>query len=109
MFKPGVPWSFAIQARGHHNTEKLGDDCKLWLDQPNGVWLWGLGSSGERARLFSFNRSLAHSTRNHFPVAAHPEGVASAPPFSSLAEGCLHRQANNFPKLSPTLSSIRPR
>jgi len=25
MFQPGVPWSFAIQARGHHNTEKLGD------------------------------------------------------------------------------------
>ncbi len=33
MFKPGVPWDFAIQARGHHNTEKLGDDCKLWLDK----------------------------------------------------------------------------
>ena len=33
MFKPGVPWSFAIQARGHHNTEKLGDDCKLWLEK----------------------------------------------------------------------------
>lgn len=33
MFKPSVPWSFAIQARGHHNTEKLGDDCKLWLEK----------------------------------------------------------------------------
>lgn len=33
MFKPGVPWSFAIQARGHHNTEKLGDGCKLWLEK----------------------------------------------------------------------------
>ncbi|HML74346.1 MAG TPA: prolyl oligopeptidase family serine peptidase [Anaerohalosphaeraceae bacterium] len=33
MFKSGVPWSFAIQARGHHNTEKLGDDCKLWLEK----------------------------------------------------------------------------
>ncbi len=33
MFKPNVPWSFAIQARGHHNTEKLGGDCKLWLDK----------------------------------------------------------------------------
>ncbi len=33
MFKPGVPWSFAIQARGHHNTEKLGNDCKLWLEK----------------------------------------------------------------------------
>jgi hypothetical protein len=33
MFKPGVPWSFAVQARGHHNTEKLGDDCKLWLEK----------------------------------------------------------------------------
>ena len=33
MFKPGVPWSFAVQARGHHDTEKLGDDCKLWLEK----------------------------------------------------------------------------
>ncbi|MEX1048200.1 MAG: prolyl oligopeptidase family serine peptidase, partial [Akkermansiaceae bacterium] len=33
MFRPGVPWSFAIQARGHHNTDKLGDDCKLWLEK----------------------------------------------------------------------------
>jgi len=32
-FQPGVPWDFAIQARGHHNTEKLGDDCKLWLEK----------------------------------------------------------------------------
>ena len=32
-FKPGVPWDFAVQARGHHNTEKLGDNCKLWLDK----------------------------------------------------------------------------
>ena len=29
----GVPWDFAIQARGHHNTEKLGDNCKLWLEK----------------------------------------------------------------------------
>lgn len=33
MFRPGVPWSFAVQARGHHNTETLGDDCKLWLEK----------------------------------------------------------------------------
>lgn len=33
MFKPGVPWSFAVQARGHHNTDKIGDDCKLWLEK----------------------------------------------------------------------------
>ncbi len=32
-FKPGVAWDFAMQARGHHNTEKLGDDCKLWLEK----------------------------------------------------------------------------
>ena len=32
-FKPGVPWDFAIQARGHHNTEKLGDNCKVWLEK----------------------------------------------------------------------------
>jgi hypothetical protein len=33
LFKPGVPWSFAVQARGHHNTERLGDNCKLWLEK----------------------------------------------------------------------------
>lgn len=32
-FQQGVPWDFAIQARGHHNTEKLGDNCKLWLQK----------------------------------------------------------------------------
>ena len=33
QFKPSVPWDFAVQARGHHNTEKLGNDCKLWLER----------------------------------------------------------------------------
>jgi len=32
-FKPGVPWAFAIQARGQHNTEKTGQDCKIWLNK----------------------------------------------------------------------------
>jgi len=32
-FQADVPWDFAIQARGHHNTEKLGNDCKLWLQK----------------------------------------------------------------------------
>ena len=32
-FQPNVPWDFAVQARGHHNTEKLGDNCKVWLEK----------------------------------------------------------------------------
>lgn len=32
-FTPGVPWDFAIQARGHHNTEKIGQDTKMWLEK----------------------------------------------------------------------------
>jgi hypothetical protein len=32
-FPKGVPWSFAIQARGHHDTEKIGQDARLWLDR----------------------------------------------------------------------------
>lgn len=32
-FPQGVPWSFAIQARGHHDTDKIGHDAKLWLDK----------------------------------------------------------------------------
>ena len=33
LFKSSVPWDFAVQARGHHNTEKLGGNCKLWLEK----------------------------------------------------------------------------
>ena len=33
MFKKGVPWAFAVQVRGHHNTEKTGQDCKMWLEK----------------------------------------------------------------------------
>jgi dienelactone hydrolase len=29
----GVPGSFAVQVRAHHNTEKIGHNCKLWLDK----------------------------------------------------------------------------
>jgi len=33
MFKKRVPWSFAQQVRGHHNTEKIGQDTKFWLEK----------------------------------------------------------------------------
>ena len=33
MFQPGVPWDFAHQARAHHDTSKLGNTAKLWLDK----------------------------------------------------------------------------
>ena len=32
-FPQGVPWSFAVQARGHHNTEKIGQNTRLWLEK----------------------------------------------------------------------------
>jgi dienelactone hydrolase len=32
-FPPNVPWSFAIQARGHHDTEKIGHNTKFWLEK----------------------------------------------------------------------------
>jgi len=32
-FQPGVPFSFAHQARGHHDTWKLGKGAKLWLEK----------------------------------------------------------------------------
>ena len=32
-FQPNVPWTFAHQARAHHGTDKLGQDCKLWLEK----------------------------------------------------------------------------
>ena len=32
-FPRGVPWSFAIQARGHHDTEKIGHNTKFWLEK----------------------------------------------------------------------------
>ena len=33
MFKEGIPWDYAVQARAHHSTDKLGDNCKLWLEK----------------------------------------------------------------------------
>jgi len=33
LFKPGVPWAFALQARGHHNADKINQDCKMWLEK----------------------------------------------------------------------------
>lgn len=30
-FPADVPWSFAIQARGHHDTDKVEQNTKLWL------------------------------------------------------------------------------
>ena len=33
MFKPGIPWSYAVQARGHHNVEKVDQDSKMWLEK----------------------------------------------------------------------------
>ena len=33
MFQPGVPWSFAHQPRARHDTSKLGNDAKLWLEK----------------------------------------------------------------------------
>ncbi len=32
-FPKDVPWSFAIQARGHHDTEKIGHNTKFWLEK----------------------------------------------------------------------------
>jgi dienelactone hydrolase len=33
MFQKGVPAAFAQQARGHHNTEKIGQNTKIWLEK----------------------------------------------------------------------------
>ena len=33
LFQKGVPWSFAQQARGHHNTEKIGQNTRIWLNR----------------------------------------------------------------------------
>ena len=32
-FPKNVAWSFAIQARGHHDTEKIDHDTKFWLEK----------------------------------------------------------------------------
>lgn len=32
-FPKGVPWAFAIQARGHHNTEKIEQNTRFWLEK----------------------------------------------------------------------------
>lgn len=33
MFQEGVPAAFAQQARGHHNTDKIGQNTKVWLEK----------------------------------------------------------------------------
>ncbi|MCX7417864.1 MAG: prolyl oligopeptidase family serine peptidase [Planctomycetia bacterium] len=33
VFPKNVPWAFAMQVRGHHNTEKVGQDAKMWLEK----------------------------------------------------------------------------
>jgi dienelactone hydrolase len=33
LFQPGVPNSFAVQARGHHNTDKIEQNTKFWLEK----------------------------------------------------------------------------
>ena len=33
MFRPEVPWSFAHQPRGHHDTQDIGHNTRLWLDK----------------------------------------------------------------------------
>ena len=32
-FPKDVPWSFAIQARGHHDTDKIDHNTKFWLEK----------------------------------------------------------------------------
>jgi dienelactone hydrolase len=32
-FPKNVPWSFAIQARGHHDTDKVEQNTKIWLSK----------------------------------------------------------------------------
>ena len=32
-FRADVPWSFAHQPRGHHDTQDIGHNTKLWLDK----------------------------------------------------------------------------
>lgn len=32
-FPKNVPWAFAVQVRGHHNTDKIEQDTKMWLEK----------------------------------------------------------------------------
>lgn len=32
-FQPNVPWDFAHQARAHHDTSRLGNNARLWLEK----------------------------------------------------------------------------
>jgi dienelactone hydrolase len=32
-FKSGIPWSFAHQPRGHHDTQDIGQNTRLWLEK----------------------------------------------------------------------------
>ena len=92
MFKPGVPWSFAIQARGHHNTEKLGDDCKLWLEK------------------YVLGKDIAWPDRPKSKLVLGQDGVSRttryAPHRPNTSRRCRSTKHRRRPTTSPALGAM---
>lgn len=95
-FKPGVAWDFAMQARGHHNTEKLGNDCKLWLEkQVLGTKHFWPARSASEIKLGSDGVPELHLT------PANPEKIKEVQVYQCL------KTANNIERYWRDVPSVR--
>ena len=56
--------------------------------QPNGVWLWGLGSGGEHRPLFRQLLVCAFHAKSR-AVAARPDGGPTAPVILAASRECI--------------------
>ena len=61
---------------------------ELMLGQPNGVWLWGLGSGGEHRPLFRQLLVCAFHAKSR-AVATRPDGGPTAPVILAASRECI--------------------
>jgi len=87
-FPPGVPWSFAVQARGHHDTEKIEQDTKLWLAKH---------VRGTEVPWPEHPKALIHLDAEGVPELvlepAHPGAVRKVEMFYALKNPCSYARA----------------
>ena len=82
-FQPGVPWDFAHQARAHHDTSKLGNDAKLWLEKH----VLGKDIAWPARPVTEIKLDAAGVPEFHIKPAS-PEKIESVEVFTCLKEIC---------------------
>ena len=80
-FQPGVPFSFAHQARGHHDTWKLGKGGKLWLEK----YVLGKEIDWPARPVSEIKRDAAGVPEFHIKPAS-PEKIESLDVYYALKE-----------------------